>query len=117
MGVDFLSKTAQSHTKAWSREFQRAADDLFAATPTSIRRSFLASVLEEGTLHEGDPVTVRLSSDRVIVLKDIYPLAEIEKPSLDLVETLSACHGVLAGFIDETNEYAGAVSVYVGERD
>jgi hypothetical protein len=68
-------------------------------------------------LQELDPVTVRLSNDRVLVLKDIFPLAEIEKPSLDLIETLGACHGVLAGFIDETNNFAGTVSVYVGSKE
>lgn len=117
MGLDFLRKTALSHNKAWSVEFRQAADDLFAPTYMSIRRSFLASIYEEGVLEEGDPVTVRLSNDRVLVLKDIYPLAEIEKPSLDLIETLSACHGVLAGFIDETNNLARVVSVRVGEKE
>ena len=117
MGLDFIRKTALSHTKAWSTEFRRAADDLFAPTSTSVRRSFLATVVDEGVLQEGDPVIIRLSNDRVLVLKDIYPLAEIEKPSLDLIETLSASHGVLAGFIDETNNLARAVSVHVGDKE
>lgn len=114
MGTDFLRKTGKPHTKAWSDEFIRGADDLFAPTSASIRRSFLASLLEDGTLREGDQVVVRHCDDRVFVLKDIYPLAEIDKPSLDLLETLGACHGVLAGVVEETIEFAKAVSVRVG---
>lgn len=64
MGVDFLRKTAQSHAKAWSTEFQRSSEDLFAPTCDSLRRSFLAAVSGEAALREGDPVTIRLVDDR-----------------------------------------------------
>lgn len=116
MGVDFLRKTKLAHAKAWSTEFQRSSEDLFAPTCDSLRRSFLASVSDEAALREGDPVTVRLVNDQVLVLKEIYPIARIEKPSLDLVEHLAACYGVLPGYIDDTNEFARTVSVFVGEK-
>lgn len=116
MGLDFLRKTAKAHTKAWDTEFQRGADDLFALTHASIHRSFLASVVAHGELEEGDPVVIRLHGDRVLVMKDLYEFAVIDKPSLDLVETLEACFNVLNGTIEETNEFAGTVSVFIGER-
>lgn len=117
MGLDFLRKTAKAHTKAWNAEFQRGAEDLFAPNCSTIRRSFLASVIAQGTLHEGDEVSVRLHNDRVIVLRDLAPLAEINKPSLDLVETLNACFGVLHGVVEETNDLADTVSVFVGSKE
>lgn len=117
MGIDFLHKTGKQHTKAWSDEFLRGSEDLFAPSFASIRRSFLASLLEEGALKEGDPVIVRHCNDRVLVLRDIYPLAEIEKPSLDLLETLNACCGVLSGFVEEVIDCAGAVSVRIGREE
>lgn len=117
MGIDFLHRTGKQHTKAWSDEFLRGSNDLFAPTFASIRRSFLASLLEEGTLKEGDPVIVRHCNDRVLILRDIYPLAEIEKPSLDLLETLSASYGILPGVIEETIDFASAVSVRIGGEE
>ena len=116
MGLDFLRKTAKAHTKAWDTEFQRGADDLFAPTCAPIHRSFIASVVAHGELQEGDTVALRLHDDRVVVMKDLYELAVIDKPSLDLVETLHACFNVLDGTIEETNEFAGTVSVLVGEK-
>lgn len=117
MGLDFLRKTAKEHTKAWNAEFQRGAEDLFAPTCSTIHRSFLASVVAQGTLHEGDEVAIRLHNDRVMVLKDLFPLAVIDKPSLDLVETLNACFGVLHGVVDETNDLADTVSVFIGDKE
>ena len=115
MGLDFLRRTALSHTKAWTAEFRRAADDLFAPSVGSPCRSFLASILCDG-LQEGDEITVRLHQDCVYVLKDVCPLAKIDKPSLDLLENLDVAAGVLSGTIEETNEFARMVSVRIGEK-
>ena len=117
MGLNFILKTAIPHTKAWKADFQDAARDMFAADCVVIDRSYLASQRDPAALELGDHVNVRLSGNQVLVYKDICLVAEIVKPSLDLIENLNSCYGILSGQVDDTNEMAKVVSVRVGRRE
>ncbi len=116
MGLNFIHKTAVTHTTAWSTEYQKAAQDMFAAPCDVIDRTYLAPMRDKGVLNVGDCVNVRLMNERVLVYKDLQLAAEIDKPSLDLRESLNSCYGILPGQIEETNDLAGVASVHVGAR-
>lgn len=114
MGLNFVHKTAVAHRTAWAAEFRRAAGDMFAASCKVIDRTYLAAIVGND-LNDGDDVNVRLINERVLVYKDLSLAGEIDKPSLDLVETLKSCYGILPGQIEETNDL-GFASVHVGIR-
>ena len=116
MGLNFIHKTAASHTKAWSAEFQKASRDMFAADCIVVDRTYLATIRDRDLLKNGDCVNVRLVEKRVCVYKELRFAAEIEKPSLDLLENLNTCFGILPGQVEETNDLAGVASVHVGGR-
>lgn len=116
MGLNFIHKTAATHTTAWNAEFHKAAQDIFAAPCGVIDRTYLAPMYGKDLLKEGDCINVRLIEERVLVYKELQLAAEIDKPSMDLRESLNSCYGILPGQIDEVNDLAGVVSVHVGER-
>lgn len=114
MGADFIRSQASSHTKSWSAEYQRAAEDLFSQHSASYGRSFLATVRSECPIHEGDFVHVRLLDNQVLVLRDLSLIAEIDKPTLDLKESLDASYGIVDGYIEELNPFTNVISVHIG---
>lgn len=116
MGTDFIRSRASAHTKSWSAEYRRAADDLFAQHCTSYGRSFLAIPQSHVTFREGEPVYVRAIQERVLIFRDLSPIAEIEMPTLDLKESLDASCGILGGYIDDVNPLANVVSVHIGRE-
>lgn len=116
MGTDFIRSTASAHTKSWSAEYQKAADDLFVQHCASYGRSFLAIPHSHIALREGEPVYVRAIQERVLVFRDLSPIAEIEMPTLDLKESLGASCGILDGYIDDVNPLANVVSIHIGKE-
>jgi len=116
MGTDFIRSNAKSHTKSWSAEYQRAADDLFVQHCASYGRSFLAIPQTNISLQEGDPVYVRAIAEKVLVFRDLSPIAEIEIPTLDLKESLNASCGILDAYIDDVNPLANVVSIHIGRE-
>jgi len=116
MGLNFIHKTAKPHSKALRAEFRHASTDLFAGPGGTIDRTYLSPVLELGLLKPGDCVNVRYVKGRILVYKDLRLAAEIDKPTLELQESLNSCHGILPGQIEETFEVAHTVSVHVGPR-
>jgi hypothetical protein len=115
MGLNFIYKTAKPHSKACRDEVRRASTDLFGG-PGTVDRTYLAPVLELGLLKPGDAVSVRYVKGRVLVYKDLRLGAEIDKPTMELQESLNACHGILPGQIEEAYELAHTVAVHVGPR-
>ncbi len=116
MGTDFIRSNASAHTKSWSAEYQQAADDLFVQHCASYGRSFLAIPQTHIALREGEPVHVRAIQEKVIVFRDLSPIAEIEMPTLDLKESLDASCGILDGYIDDVNPLANVVSIHIGKE-
>lgn len=117
MGLAFIRSTARKpHVKQWSYAYQCAADDLFAGISTAIERVLLAIPLPGSTVCEGDAIHLRLIDERVLAYKGIEPIADLEKPSLDVLEALNQCHGILDGSIKEVNELAGTLSIRVGRK-
>ena len=117
MGQNFIRSTAQPHTKSWRREYANASGDLFAGVCAPVERTLLATPTNGGALSEGECVHVRLVEQLVLVFRELSFVAEIEKPSLDVLESLASCYGVLDGYVDEVNNLAGVVSVHVGQRE
>lgn len=117
MGLAFIRSTARKpHVKQWSYAYQCAADDLFAGISSTIERVLLATPRLETALCEGQAIHLRLIEERVLAYRGIELAAEIEKPSLDVLEALNQCHGILDGYIKEVNELAGTVSIHVGKN-
>lgn len=116
MGTDFIRSKASAHTKSWSAEYRRAADDLFAQHCASYGRSFLAIPHPHVAFQEGEPVYVRAIQERVLVFRDLSPIAEIETPTFDLKESLDASCGILDGHIDDVNPIANVISVNIGRE-
>lgn len=116
MGQNFARKTAQPHTKSWRSEYANASGDLFAGMCAPVERTLLATPGKNAILSEGESIHVRLVEQRVFVFRDLNQVAEIDKPSLDVLESLATCHGVLDGYVEEINQFANAVSVHVGAR-
>jgi hypothetical protein len=115
MGFDYIHSRAKSHTKAWSDQFIRAADDLFASSHAPIERTFVARSIGRATLREGDPVHVRRSDNSIVVCQGIAPLASAETPSLALLESVDAAHGILDGVVTEVIDAAQLILVRVKE--
>lgn len=117
MGLAFIRSTARKpHVKQWSYAYQCAADDLFAGISSAIDRVLLAIPRPGSAVCEGEPVYLRLIDERVLAYKGIEPIAELEKPSLDVLEALNQCHGILDGSVKEVNELAGTLSIQVGKK-
>lgn len=117
MGIDFIRSRANSHRKSWSAEYQHAADDLFAQHCASYGRSYLAIPQTKIEIHENEPVYIRGVHEKVLVMRDLSPIAEIEKPTLDLKESLNASCGILDAYIDDINRLANVVSVRIGKKE
>lgn len=116
MGIDFIRSRAASHTKAWSAEYRRAGDDMFAQHCASYGRSFLATPQSHIAIHEGDPVYVRTVNEQVLVMRELSPIAKIDKPTLDLMESLNAGCGILDAYVDDVNPLANVISVHIGKE-
>jgi hypothetical protein len=116
MGLNYIYKTRLPNTKSWSAAFQRASRDIFSADCLIVDRTYLAPLRDATVLKSGDFVNVRLIEEKVLIFKDIRIAAEIEKPSLDLLENLNCANGILPGEVEEVNELAGVASVHVGRH-
>lgn len=117
MGLAFIRSTArQPHVKQWSEAYQRAADDLFAGISSPIDRILIATPAPGTSMCEGEPVHIRLVQERVLAYRDVVPVAELAKPSLDVLEALNECYGILDGHINEVNHLAGTISIQVGKK-
>ena len=116
MGTEFIRSTAVSYTKQWSAEYEHAADDLFVQDCISHGQSFIVSPHPNYQTEEGEPLHVRLIDDRVFVLRDLVIIGEIERPTVDLRESLDSGCGIRDAFIDEVNEYAQTYSVCIGTK-
>ena len=118
MGLAFIRSTARKpHVKQWSYAYQCAADDLFAGISTAVDRILLAIPRSGSPVCEGDAIHLRLIDERVLAYKGIEPVAELERPSLDILEALNQWHGILDGSVKEVNELAGMLSIRVGKKE
>lgn len=118
MGLAFIRSTARKpHVKQWSYAYQCAADDLFAGIFSAIDRVLLAIPTPGSAVCEGEAVYLRLVDERVLAYKGVEPVAELEKPSLDVLEALNHCHGILDGSVKEVNELAGTLAIHVGKKE
>src|SRR5205814_1471707 len=110
MGLAFIRSTARSHTKSWNAEYLKAGSDLFASVSAPIERTLLSTVIPgAGAIRDQECVHVRLLEERVFVYRELTLLGEIEKPSLDIVEGLRSCYGVVDAYVEEVNEIAGVI--------
>jgi hypothetical protein len=117
MGLAFIRSTARKpHIKQWSYAYQSAADDLFAGLSAAVGRVLLAVPRPGSAVCEGEPIHLRLIDERVLAYKGVVPVADLERPSPDVLEALVQCYGILDGSIKEVNELAGTLSIEVGKK-
>ena len=114
MGVDFIRKVAPKYHKSLDhRRVELSTPTLFSQQLTSVPRVYAAKLHCGQKLSTGEALGVRMNGGRVVVMRDLDPVATIVSPPTELLDALQASHGEGVGSVQDVHEDAGIAEIVV----
>ena len=101
MGLDFIRNAAKPFSKGLDRSrVALATPDLFTLQPQREPRIYVAKVLENEALNDGENLCIVMAQDgEVAVRRGLKIVANIESPPPELIEASKASHDIAFGTV------------------
>lgn len=114
MGLEFIRKVAKSYRKGLDlQRIELATPTLFTRQPGCAPRTYVASLHPGKRLAAGEALGIRLDGGRVVALRGLDPVAELDAPPAALMDALEASHGEASGTVQEVYEVAETAEISV----
>jgi hypothetical protein len=114
MGLDFLRRTAKSSRKAWDHGKQELSNPtLFSGQPQCQTRTVLADADNGANPCAGEPVTLHMNEQDILVVRENTRIGRVSSPPSDLVAAMRNAGGCALGHIRQVNRLSGTVDVEI----
>lgn len=114
MGLDFLRRTAKSSRKAWDHGKQELSNStLFSGQPPCQTRTVLAEADDGTNPCVGETVTLHISDQDMLLVREKTPIGKVPSPPSDLVTGMRDAGGCALGHIRQVNHLSGTVDVEI----
>ena len=114
MGLDFIRNATKSFHKGLDRSrIDLCTPNLFTIRPEHQPQAYAVRIIENQKLNPGEELCVRFHDGKVVAQRGRDVVAELDRPTSELVEALRESHGEACGIVREVYEIADTAEITI----